>query len=536
MNYQQFLSRIAPLLAIKATNPYSSLGGGGSQFSKSPKGAPTTVKPGWTRFNGFAWDSIDTDRLPPALVLDIETDQSVTKGQWTARVAVAYGSDGHWYQWLGRSALIPWPPGRIVVAHNGGSHDANYLSCLYDDSIGLPPTYFIDTRVLAAIAVGCPDEVRPLWKKLQSQAQRPGANGHPWIATISDLSLRALASSQLGIVMEKKFHKVHTSAPKEVLFNHYQPQEWAAVCAQDVARTVDILQKFWPTTIAAYGENEELLWGLVKLMSATWIASRCALTVRLTNLKDEWMEKYKDALNDAIDLELAKPKEKRRTDLNWSLVTRGENKGEHRWMADALKKPGSFGFEELSVLIWTFDGEVVDLESPKVKGHNRNRRWVTRTQPLGVSLFSTDRYPLLDAMEIAFRPIAQRLITAAAALKHIAHLESKLADLHYVGDQVRIPIEFGDPAKLLAMPFDSLTLCRQDYEHAPTIGVLDEPATKRKPPKCFQASSLFLDLTRQKNEWEANAAGFDRLLLAAGRSEFAVRSFSGESILCGGLQ
>ena len=307
------------------------------------------------------WVSADPEEIGPLSVLDFEAKE-VSPGIWHPYCCSIY-SEGAWLWWqAGQGEMVmPFPKNRIVIGQNSISYDRRYLSCEY----GTEPANLshFDTMQLATIIGGLggdSDEKRSELLSLYRRFEKQVSEGKPvpqWFEQVGPVGLASLSERYLGIAMSKAVRDDWVKDPTMV-----QPKTLYQYCCEDVYRTALIFQRIFPKVDEGFVSSPITWYGMLKSAQARYYLKDWqqfleesetefdAVKSRLQKLED----KLKQAAWDDADRETNYP------DLDWTLYSRGANKGFPKWVKELEGEPMS-GNVAAYLLRLAFDGKPVSL-------------------------------------------------------------------------------------------------------------------------------------------------------------------------------
>jgi len=307
---------------------------------KYPDAVPPR-EPGMYRNMGGRWAPCEAEYIGPLAVLDFEAKE-VSPGQWEPYCCAIY-SEGVWFWWQAGKGdrVMPFPQNRIVVGQNSIGYDRRYLSCEYE-SEPANLSHF-DTMQLATIIGGLggdreekrKSELLSLYRKFEKQVSE-GKPVPEWYNQVGPVGLAALSEKYLGIAMSKAVRDDWVNDPTTV-----QPETLYEYCCEDVYRTALIFQRIFPRVDGEFISSPITWYGMLQSSRAKYYLQDWAGFLAESETESEAVKSRLQKLEDKLKRTAwdDPDRETNYPDLDWSLYTRGQNKGFPKWVKDLEGEP-----------------------------------------------------------------------------------------------------------------------------------------------------------------------------------------------------
>ena len=382
---------------------------------------PAPTMPGLYVCRSGKWVSANPSDIGPLAVLDFEAKE-VSPGVWHPYCCAIY-SEGVWFWWQAApgQTVMPFPSNRIVVGQNSIGYDRRYLSCEYQhESV----TRHFDTMQLATIIGGLggdsggkrDSDLLSLYRRLQKQV----SEGKPvprWYEMVGPVGLAALSEKYLGIAMSKQVRDDWVNDPTTV-----QPETLYQYCCEDVYRTALIFQRLFPIVDGEFISSPITWYGMLKSSQARYYLKDWQGFLTESEKEFETVKARLQKLENKLKLTAWDDPERETNypDLDWSLYSRGINKGYPKWVKDLEGEPMG-GNVAAYLLRLTFDGVPVSLR----KMPTGQPKWWAGDEPLphpsGEGNLGTplckDYAPMVDNGRLRSQVVPQEVLSKLFELK-----------------------------------------------------------------------------------------------------------------------
>lgn len=320
----------------------------------------------WQCFIDGQWEILSPMLMDKCIVYDFEAkkDPSREIEFWYPTLCVAW--DGRWWCWFppddAHHLTVEAPKDRVWIGQNSVSYDRRYLSSSYDLT---DKSYHLDTiqlnTIIAGLSSGDTSPIRVLWNKFKGLKEK-GNNVPNWFHKGCPGDLGSLVSHYLGYEWSKKIDKSirddYTEDPTKVtadtLFSY---------CATDVASTKELALVLFTKALLEFVPSPITWLGMGEVNRSRYYLHDWEKFITESDKKfEEARQQLRDKLPSLIKLAIAGG-QAIYPDLDWKLLSRGDNKGQYRWMIDLKNNQSPFGSKIEALLLRLYwDGSPINLE------------------------------------------------------------------------------------------------------------------------------------------------------------------------------